>query len=114
MKQIDKDELYQNLSGFLKSKGTELQNGGYANRIRQGCGLLTDVINATQKTVRRAKVKVDKKLDHLRQSIHNATAPEPAAPPVSEPPPARNVNRRPGKVPRKTAARRSKARRKQV
>lgn len=112
MKQIDKDELYQNLNGFLKSKGIELQDGSYASRIRQGCGLLTDVINATQKTVRRAKVKVDKKLDHLRQSIHTATAPESAASPVSEPPPVRNVNRRRGKARRKTAVRRPKARRK--
>jgi hypothetical protein len=112
MKQIDKDELYQNLSSFLKSKGIELQDGSYANRIRHGCGLLTDAVNATQKTVKRAKVEVDKKLDQLRQSIHDATAPEPAASPVPGPPPARKVNRRKGKARRKTSATRSKARRK--
>jgi hypothetical protein len=39
--------------------------------------LLADAINATQKTVVRAKTEVDKKLDQVRQSIHEATAPKP-------------------------------------
>jgi hypothetical protein len=84
MKTIDKDEFYRNLGDFLKSKGIELKEGSYAQRIRQGCNLLADAINATQKTVKRTKAEVDKKLDQLRQSIHEATAPKP--PPASPPP----------------------------
>ena len=105
MKQIDKNELYQNLRGFLKSKGIELQDGSYANRICQGCGLLADVVNATQKTASRAKVQVDRELDQLRQSIHNATAPEPSVPSAPEPPPASKPIRRKGQARRKASTR---------
>jgi seryl-tRNA synthetase len=76
MKTIKQNELFQNLNGFLKSKGIELKDGSYSNRIRQGCNLLSDAINATQKTVKNAKGKVDQKLEQLRQSIHEATAPK--------------------------------------
>ena len=79
MKKIDQDELFQHLRGFLKSKGIALDSGTYAQRIHQGCNLLADAINATQTTVARAKAEVDKKLDQLRQSIHEATAPESSA-----------------------------------
>jgi len=75
MKTIKPDELYQNLGDFLKVKGIEFKDGEYAQRIRQGCNLLTETINATQNAVRRAKAEADKKLDQLRQSIHEATAP---------------------------------------
>jgi len=81
MKTIKKDELFQSLGDFLKLKGVELKDGAYAQRIRQGCDLLTEAINGTQKTVKRTKVKVDEKLDRLRQSIHKATAPKPPASP---------------------------------
>jgi len=77
MKKIERDELYENLRGFLKTKGIALDSGAYSQRIQQGCHLLADAINATQKTVVRAKTEVDKKLDQLRQSIHEATAPKP-------------------------------------
>ena len=76
MKKIEKDELYEHLRGFLKSKGIALDSGSYTQRIHQGCNLLADAINATQITVERAKAEVDKKLDQLRQSIHEATAPK--------------------------------------
>src|SRR6266516_7882954 len=76
MKKIEKDELYENLRGFLKSKGIALDEGAYTQRIHQGCNLLADAINATQTTVARAKAEVDRKLDQLRQSIHEATAPK--------------------------------------
>ena len=79
MKKIEKDELYEHLRGFLKSKGIALDNGTYTQRIHQGCNLLADAINATQKTVARAKAEADKKLDQLRQSIHEATAPKSSA-----------------------------------
>ena len=79
MKKIDQDELFQHLRGFLKSKGIALDSGTYAQRIHQGCNLLADAINATQKTVARARAEADKKLDQLRQSIHEATAPKSSA-----------------------------------
>src|SRR6266487_2872507 len=88
MKTIKKDELFESLGDFLKLKGVELKDGAYAKRIRQGCNLLTDAINATQKTVKHAKVEVDKKLDQLRQSIHEATAPKPPSAAAPKPPPA--------------------------
>jgi len=44
MKQINKEEMFGNLKNFLKSKGIEVQEGAYAQRIRQGCELLTDSI----------------------------------------------------------------------
>ena len=80
MKKIERDELYENLRGFLKSKGIALDSGTYSERIHQGCNLLADAINATQKTVARAKAEADKKLDQLRQSIHEATAPKSPGP----------------------------------
>ena len=79
MKKIERDELYENLRGYLKSKGIALDNGTYTQRIHQGCNLLAEAINAAQKTVARAKAEADKKLDQLRQSIHEATAPKSAA-----------------------------------
>ena len=86
MKKIDKDELFQNVSTFLKSKGVTLDEGSYTQRIHQGCDLLADTINETQEVVARARVEVDKTLDQLRHMIHEATAPRAtAAPPASEP-----------------------------
>ena len=77
MQTIKKDELFRNLGGFLKSKGIELNDGSYTTRIQQGCNLLADAINATQKTVKKTKVKVDSALEQLRQTIHESTAPSP-------------------------------------
>src|SRR5215510_11062743 len=77
MKTIKKDELYQSLGDFLKSKGIELKDGVYPHRIGRACDLLTNAINETQSTVKRAKAKVNAKLDQLRQPIHEATAPQP-------------------------------------
>lgn len=78
MKQINQDELYQHLGGFLKSKGIEFKPGPYTDRIQRGCSLLSDVINASQSGLERAKVETEKKLDQLRQVIHEKTAPKPA------------------------------------
>src|SRR6266540_6119120 len=101
MKTIKKDELFESLGDFLKLKGVELKDGAYAKRIRQGCNLLTDAINGTQKTVKHAKVEEDKKLDQLRQTIHEATAPKPP-PAASAPRPpsagaAKKEKHRPGR-----------------
>jgi hypothetical protein len=79
MRTIKQDELFQSLNDFLKTKGIELKDGAYAQRIRRACNLLGDTINTTQKTARKAKDEVDKKLDQVRQSIHEATAPRPPA-----------------------------------
>jgi hypothetical protein len=84
MKSIEKAELFSHLGQFLKAKGIELKDGSYANGIQKSCGLLTDVINLSQKGVERAKSEVDKKLDQMRQCIHEKTAPKrpaSAAPP---------------------------------
>jgi hypothetical protein len=76
MNEIKHEELFGNLKNFLKSKGIELQEGSYSQRVRQGCEILADSINVSQRTVRRAKSAVDKGLDQLRQTIHEQTAPK--------------------------------------
>ncbi len=90
MKPINKDELFQNLSEFLKTRGIELKDGSYAQTIRASCSFLTDAINLGQEGLDRAKTQVDKQLDQMRQTIHEMTAPKPAPnPPTSaSPPPA--------------------------
>jgi hypothetical protein len=109
MKKIDANELYQNLSGFLLAHGVELKDGAYTERIRKGCHTLTEVINTTQNTVARARGTVDRNLDRLRQTIHDATAPEAPRTPGAPPPaastprsarPTRPAAKSPGKSPR--------------
>jgi hypothetical protein len=75
MNTIKQDELYEHLSGFLKSRGVVFQDGAYTQRVRRGCALLTEAINLTQRTVQKAKVEVDAKLEQMRQVIHEKTAP---------------------------------------
>lgn len=75
MKTLERDELYQNLQGFLKAKGVELNAGSYSQKIQKGCDLLSDAINTSQKGLVRAKVEIDAKLGQLRQLIHEKTAP---------------------------------------
>jgi hypothetical protein len=87
MKPIDKDELFQNISGFLKTKGIELTDGSYANGIQKSCSLLADAINLGQQGFERAKTEVDKRLDQVRQVIHEKTAPKPPPTAQAEPPP---------------------------
>lgn len=81
MKPLEKDELYQNLHGFLKSRGVELNEGSYAAKIQKSCSLLSEAINASQHGLSRAKNEIDKKLDQLRQVIHEKTAPSGSATP---------------------------------
>jgi hypothetical protein len=76
MKPIDKDELYQNLSEFLKAKGVSLQEGSYSRGIHAGCSFLADAINLSQAGINRAKNEIEKQLDHARQIIHEKTAPK--------------------------------------
>ena len=49
MKPIEKNELYQHVSEFLKGKGIELKAGSYATGIQTGCSILADAINLSQK-----------------------------------------------------------------
>ncbi len=89
MKRLDRDELFQHLKGFLKAKGIELQEGSYSNRIRSSCGLLSDAINVGQEGLDRAKTQIDKKMDQMRQVIHEKTAPrKPAGGAAASPPPS--------------------------
>ena len=60
---------------FLKAKGVELKDGSYSRKIQDSCSLLADAINAGQKGLERARDEIDKKLDQLRQVIHEKTAP---------------------------------------
>ena len=75
MKTINQNEIYTNLSGYLKTRGIELKEGSYAQNIKTGCDLLTDAINLGQKGLRRAKTETEKTLDQMRQIIHDKTAP---------------------------------------
>jgi len=73
---IQKDELYEHLGQFLKSKGIELKEGNYTKGIHAGCSLLADAINLSQAGLERAKAGLDKRLDQVRQVIHEKTAPK--------------------------------------
>ena len=91
MKPIEKNELYQHVSEFLKGKGIELKAGSYANGIQTGCSILADAINLSQRGLSRAKAGLDEKLSQMRQVIHEKTAPDGSAqeaPKTSAPRPA--------------------------
>lgn len=91
MNPIRKDELYENISQFLKNKGIELKEGSYTQGIHAGCSLLADAINLSQTGLERAKNGIEKKLDQVRQVIHEKTAPKPPVSATrSTPPPAPN------------------------
>jgi len=77
MKKIKKEEVFGNFKDFLKSKGIELQDGAYTERIRQGCEIVADSVNLSQRAFRETKSAVSRGLDHLRQVIHERTAPTP-------------------------------------
>ena len=83
MKPLQKHELYENLTGFLQTKGIELKDGSYAQAIQKSCSLLTDAINLGQEGLEKAKNKIDTKLDQVRQVIHEKTAPKSARTPAT-------------------------------
>jgi hypothetical protein len=87
MKPLDKDELYQHLHGFLKTRGIELKDGSYAQGIQKSCHILAEAINLGHKGLGRAKDEMDKKLDQMRQVIHEKTAPKPPVMAASPTPP---------------------------
>jgi len=108
MKPIEQNEIYDHLSQFLKGKGIDMQQGTYTRRLQKGCSLLTDAVNLTQQGMARAKTEIDKRLEQMRQVIHEKTAPKP--PPTRGNPgraPATAANAPAGT---KTSTRRRKAR----
>lgn len=74
MKKLKSDELFENLSTFLRERGIEFKEGAYTARIRQSCTLLTQAVNSAQRGLATAKTKVDRKIDEVRQVIHEKTA----------------------------------------
>jgi hypothetical protein len=110
MKPISKDEIYENISSFLRSRGIELKPGSYTHRLQQGCGLLADSINLSQEGYKRAKVEFERNLDRMRQVIHEQTAPKSGAARTEStgtPPKAKNSARKPSS--RKTGGANHKA-----
>ena len=87
MKPLSKDELFENLSSFLKTKGIALTDGSYAHGIQKSCSILADVINLGQQGLDKAKTGIDQKMEQMRQVIHEKTAPKPP-PTAASPPPA--------------------------
>lgn len=81
MKPIQKHEMFAHVSQFLKSRGIELKEGTYTNGIEKSCGILTDAVNLSQQGIRRAKSEMDKRMDQVRQVIHEKTAPKPPVAP---------------------------------
>lgn len=77
MKKIDEKELFQHLTGFLKTKGIQLEQGPYTQRLQKGCEILADTVNLSQQAMERAKEQMDKHLEQVRQIIHERTAPKP-------------------------------------
>lgn len=83
MNSISKDELFTHVQQFLKSKGVDLQEGSYTRTIQKGCQVLADTINLSQQAVGRAKTEVERKLEQVRQTIHDKTAPKASDSPVT-------------------------------
>src|SRR5215468_8775635 len=80
MKQIEKEELYDHLSEFLKGKGIELKEGPYTKGIHAGCSMLADAINLSQAGLERARTEFQRGMDQMRQVIHEKTAPKKPSP----------------------------------
>lgn len=85
MNEINKEEMFGNLKSFLKSKGIELQEGSYSDGIRKSSDMLADAVNLSQRGFENAKTAMGKGLNQLRQTIHEYTAPRPAAAPGAKP-----------------------------
>ena len=69
MKPIDKDELYEHLSGFLKNRGVEIKPGTATKGIQTGCTFLAEAINRSQAGIQLARAEVEKKLEQMRQTV---------------------------------------------
>jgi len=107
MKPIEKHEIFENLSSFLKTRGIELKEGSYSQGVQKACEILADTVNLSQRGLERAKDTLDKNLDRVRQVIHEKTAPKP--PPVSSKPKAK-PNAKANSAPANSAAKRPSGR----
>lgn len=87
MKPLEQNEIFQNLSSFLKTRGIELRKGSYAQGIQKSCALLTNAINLGQESFGRAKGELDKTVEQIRRVIHEKTAPKARSAPPPAPPP---------------------------
>src|SRR4051794_19505806 len=76
MKKVAKDELYENLSEFLKGKGIELKEGQYTQGIHAGASLLADAVKMGRAGLDRGGPEVGRQLDQIRQVIHKKTPPK--------------------------------------
>ena len=109
MKPIEKDELYEHLSQFLKAKGIEMKDGSYPKAVQKGCSILADASNLSQKGISQAKVQIDKNLDRMRQVIHEKTAPKPAGKTGGNPKPkVQTPKSKPGRAKAKAAKKQAK------
>ena len=84
MNSIHKDELFAQVTQFLKTKGIDLQEGAYTSTIQKGCGVLADTINLSQQALERARAQVERELDNVRRVIHEKTAPKSRSSPPPE------------------------------
>src|SRR5579862_7351951 len=80
MNRIDKDELFGHVSGYLKAKGVQLQDGPYTRTVQKGCHLLAESINLSRQAMERAKAELERTLEEARRIIHQKTAPKRPAP----------------------------------
>ncbi|MDB6068567.1 MAG: hypothetical protein JWR26_4775 [Pedosphaera sp.] len=113
MKPIGKDEIYEHLTSFLRERGIEFKNGSYTKQIQKGCSLLGDSINLSQEGLERAKTEIDRKLDQMRQVIHERTAPKSrSTAPAAEAPPSKPAASTPKSTAKKSPARAKKKSRK--
>jgi hypothetical protein len=73
MNEINKEEMFGHLKGFLKSKGIEIREGAYVEGIRKGCEILTETVNLSQRALERAKDAMEQGLDPVRETFHERT-----------------------------------------
>jgi hypothetical protein len=105
MTPINKDELFNHLSDFLKNRGVELKDGAITQQVQKGCSILADSVNISQEGFERARVEIDKKLDQMRQVIHERTAPKtPGSPPPAGKQPPKAEGAAPKSAGRKRAS----------
>ena len=76
-KKLNKDELYQNMESFLKSKGIEIKDSEFfGSTLKKGCRILTEGINQAQTAIETAKTTMEDQLEKAREVIHRKTAPK--------------------------------------
>jgi len=104
MKPIQKDEVYNQVANFLKSRGLELKDGAYPETLKKGCEIFAEGVNLGQEGLEKAKVTLSKTIDEVRQSIHEKTAPKSARKTTvtADPPPTQSRPKTKAKAERKT------------